>query len=156
MIAATCSPALCANALAPTNGCWEWGARFASSSAKCDSSDSRASCSSLTTSMPSFSFRLAITEMMLALPQRSPQPLTQACTCVAPASTASSVLATAMSPSLCTWMPMAQSTASSAFVTPSTIAPGSAPPLVSQSATVEAPAPAAARSVAIAYAGSSA
>jgi hypothetical protein len=46
-----------------------------------------------------------MTEQRLALPQRSPYPLTQPCTWVAPASTAASVLATATSESLWVWMP---------------------------------------------------
>ena len=92
----------------------------------------------------------------MALPQRSPQPLRQACTCVAPACTASSVLATASSMSLCVWMPIAQSTVEIASETPSMIACGSDPPLVSHSVTVDAPARSATRSVASAYAGSSA
>ena len=43
----------------------------------------------------------------LALPVRSPMPLTVPCTCVAPASTAVSVLATAQPESSCAWMPSA-------------------------------------------------
>ena len=44
----------------------------------------------------------------LALPVRSPMPLTVPCTCVAPASTAVSVFATAQPESSWQWMPSAQ------------------------------------------------
>ena len=42
-----------------------------------------------------------------AFPVRSPMPLIVPCTCVAPASTATSVFATAQPPSSCVWMPSA-------------------------------------------------
>ena len=49
--------------------------------------------------------RLGIIEQRFALPQRSPIPLIVPCTCRIPDSTATSELATAISQSLCAWMP---------------------------------------------------
>ena len=82
----------------------------------------------------------------LALPVRSPIPLIVPCTWVAPASTATSVLATAQPASSWVWIPSA--TSGSAACTSSTTwctYVGSEPPLVSHSTTRSAPAPAAAR-----------
>ena len=66
------------------------------------------------------SSRFAITVSRSALPTRSPMPLTVPCTCVAPACTAVSVLATAHPESLWQWMPTCCS--GSAFVTALTAA----------------------------------
>ena len=57
--------------------------------------------------MPIFSCRSAMIVIRLALPVRSPMPLIVPCTCVAPASTAVSVLATAQPESSWVWMPSA-------------------------------------------------
>ncbi len=84
--------------------------------------------------------------MRFALPVRSPMPLIVPWTCVAPASTAMSVLATAQPPSLWQWIPIA--TPGSACATSSTASAmslGSEGPLVSHRTTRSAPAPAAAR-----------
>ena len=54
-----------------------------------------------TVSCPIFNSRFAMMLTMLALPHRSPYPLMQPCTCVAPACTAIRVLPTAVSESLC-------------------------------------------------------
>ena len=75
------------------------------------------------------------------LPQRSPMPLIVPCTCVAPAATAASVLATATSQSLWQWMPTSH--AQRLARPPSTrsaISSGSVPPLVSHRMTTLAPA----------------
>ena len=53
------------------------------------------------------------------------------CTCVAPASTEASVLATANSLSLCVWMPSGVSTVPAACFVSRAISSGSEPPLVS-------------------------
>ena len=82
----------------------------------------------------------------LALPVRSPMPLTVPCTCVAPASTAVSVLATAQPESSWQWMPSAApGSASRTTASAVRICGGSEPPLVSHSTTRSAPASAAAR-----------
>ena len=66
------------------------------------------------------------------LPQRSPMPLIVPCTCVAPARTAASVLATATSQSLWQWMPSSHAERAAApRRTRSAISSGSVPPLVS-------------------------
>ena len=80
-----------------------------------------------------------------ALPVRSPIPLIVPWTCVAPASTATSVLATAQPESSCVWMPSATpGCAARTAATTSAICEGSEPPLVSQRTTRSAPACAAA------------
>ena len=81
-----------------------------------------------------------------ALPVRSPMPLIVPCTCVAPASTATSVFATAQPPSSWVWIPsLTDGSASRTAVTTAAICAGSEPPFVSQSTTRSAPASAAAR-----------
>ena len=52
-----------------------------------------------------FSFSVGMIETRLALPQRSPSPLSVPWICRAPARTAASEFATACSVSLCAWMP---------------------------------------------------
>ena len=88
-----------------------------------------------------FSFSVGMIETRLALPQRSPRPLSVPWICRAPARTAASEFATACSVSLCAWMPTWSP--GTCFVTSATIAStscGSVPPLVSQSTTQRAPA----------------
>ena len=80
------------------------------------------------------------------MPVRSPYPLIVPCTCVAPASTAASVLATAQPVSLWQWMPTRPSVVDTTSCTTSPTQPGSIPPLVSHSATTSAPASYAVRS----------
>ena len=80
-------------------------------------------------------------EVRLALPQRSPRPLSVPWICRAPARTAASVLATAFSVSLWVWMP--RCVPGTCLATSATISPiscGSVPPLVSHSTTQRAPA----------------
>ena len=86
-------------------------------------------------------------ETRLALPQRSPQPFIVACTCVAPASTPASELATPHSASLWQWIPSrtAPASAARASVVASVTWWGSDEPFVSHSVTVSAPASAAVR-----------
>ena len=82
----------------------------------------------------------------LALPVRSPIPLTVPCTCVAPASTAVSVLATAQPESSWQWIPSAvPGSASRTTASAVRICGGSEPPFVSHSTRRSAPASAAAR-----------
>ena len=84
--------------------------------------------------------------MRFALPVRSPMPLIVPCTCVAPASTAISELATAQPPSLWQWMPIA--TPGSARPTAATsraTSLGSEGPFVSHRTRRSAPAAAAVR-----------
>ena len=92
-------------------------------------------------SKPIFSTRFGISEIMLALPQRSPSPLIVPCTWRTPARTAASVLATAFSVSLCVWMP---SRSPGIFLATSptmrSTSCGRVPPLVSQSTSQRAPA----------------
>ena len=102
---AACSPALCAKACLPTYGCAGSGARLSSSSTKCAVSVRRASRSGASSSQPIFSCRSAMIVTRFALPVRSPMPLIVPCTCVAPASTAVSVLATAQPESSWVWIP---------------------------------------------------
>ena len=84
--------------------------------------------------------------MRFALPVRSPMPLIVPCTCVAPASTAMSVLATAQPPSSWQWMPIATpGSASRTSVTSRAMSLGSDGPFVSHSTSRSAPASAAAR-----------
>src|SRR2546430_8113714 len=99
-------------------------------------------------STPIFSTRLGMIETRLALPQRSPNPLIVPCTCSTPSLTAASELATAHSASLWTWMPRRAGTSRFTTWRIATRSWGSVPPLVSQSTTQCAPAPAAAFSVA--------
>ena len=80
------------------------------------------------------------------MPVRSPYPLMQPCTWVAPASTAASEFATAQPLSLCAWMPTRTPVVSMTSWTTSETQSGSMPPLVSQSATTSAPASYAVRS----------
>ena len=101
----------------------------------------------MTTSNPIFSCSAGRIEARLALPQRSPYPLTVPWTRRAPAATAASELATAHSASLWVWMPTSTPSPSSA-TTAAVAAPtnsGRLPPLVSQRVTFSAPASAAAR-----------
>ena len=96
-------------------------------------------------------------DTMFALPQRSPQPFIVAWTCVAPARTPASELATPHSASLWQWMP--RRTAPPSEVHASAVASvtwwGSDEPFVSHSVTVSAPASAAARRHRSAYSRSS-
>ena len=88
----------------------------------------------------------------LALPVRSPMPLTVPCTWVAPDSTAVSVLATAQPESSWVWIPSAASgRASRTTASAVRIWGGSEPPLVSHSTSRSAPASAAARRQSSAY-----
>lgn len=93
---------------------------------------------------PYFNCRLASTVTRSALPVRSPWPFIVPCTCIAPASTAASVLATAHPVSLWQWMP-SSTPMPAAALTISPIHAGSMPPLVSHSTTTSAPASAAVR-----------
>ncbi len=80
-------------------------------------------------------------EVRLALPQRSPMPLSVPWIWRQPARTAVSELATALSVSLWVWMPRWEpGTTFTTSVTMRSISCGSVPPLVSQSTTQRAPA----------------
>ena len=80
-------------------------------------------------------------EVRLALPQRSPMPLSVPWICRQPACTAMSELATAFSVSLCVWMPrFAPGTTWTTSETMRSTSCGSEPPLVSHSTTQRAPA----------------
>ncbi len=84
--------------------------------------------------------------MRFALPVRSPMPFIVPCTCVAPASTAIRLLATAQPPSSWQWMPIATpGSAPATSVTAAWIWLGSDGPLVSHRTRRSAPASAAAR-----------
>ncbi len=89
----------------------------------------------------------------MALPQRSPKPLMTPCTCVAPAATAASELATASSASLWQWMPSGTPTAARAARVASVTVAGTLPPRVSQRQSSVAPASAAACRQRSAYSG---
>ena len=109
--------------------------------------------------MPSFSAKLETTETRFALPHRSPYPLMVPCTMSAPATTPSSVLATASSQSLWVWIPTLAElpisrSAPRIASTPALIADGMLPPLVSQRTTQDAPARAAERQTSVAYSAS--
>ncbi len=80
-------------------------------------------------------------ETRLALPQRSPSPLSVPCTWRAPARTAASELATAFSVSSWQWMPRwSPGTDFATSPTMRSTSSGSVPPLVSHSTTQRAPA----------------
>ena len=102
---------------------------------------------------PSFELQVGNDRERLALPQRSPYPLMQPCTCVAPASTAARVLATATSESLWVWMPRMPSNRLRTSATISVSRPVSVPPLVSHRQSTLAPASRAASRVRSAKAG---
>ena len=150
-IALACSPALCANADSPTYGWWLFGAMFVTSETACAMRVISPSDPFGSTLRPFFSCRLAMTENRLALPERSPYPLAVPCTCVAPASTAASELATAHAVSSWQWMPSLTWVACSTSLTTSAIPSGSMPPLVSHRATRSAPASTAAATTSSAY-----
>ena len=139
---------LVGEALAPTYG-WEgrWG-MLATSATYLLASVSDSSCSWDTQSIPSLSFRLAITESRLALPHLSPYPFIVPWTWTAPAWTAANVPATAVSASLWVWMPRETGISPLTRVTMSEMWLGRVPPLVSHSTTHSAPASAAALTVA--------
>ncbi len=80
------------------------------------------------------------------MPVRSPYPLMQPWTWVAPASMAASEFATAQPLSLCAWIPTRTPVVSMTSCTTSETQSGSIPPLVSHSATTSAPASYAVRS----------
>src|SRR3569833_3214226 len=150
LTAEACSPALCANAEVPTYGCCDDGATFVTSDtawATRVSSPSRMprSCTRLSSRYPP-------TVNRLAFPLRSPYPLAHPCTCVTPARTAASVLATAQPLSSWQWMPRRAPDSATAAPT-SASSSGSIPPLVSHSAITSAPASAAVRTTSTAYAG---
>ncbi len=113
-----------------------------------DSSVSLARFSSGTQRRSIFSCSAGMIEIRLAFPQRSPQPLIVPCTCVQPASTAASALATARSPSLWVWIPRRVGTVALTTPTTSAMKLGRLPPLVSHSVIQSAPASAAARTAA--------
>ena len=140
VIAATCNPALCAKALLPTYGCLLLGIILANSSAKWDTLVSSSNCLSVMISKPSFNLRFAITEIIFALPVLSPQPFKQAWTCVAPLSTAIIVFATAISASLCTWIPISPRFKFITFSVICLISIGIVPPFVSHKTIASAPA----------------
>jgi hypothetical protein len=98
-------------------------------------------------SKPIFSSSVGTIVMRLALPQRSPYPLTVPCTSRAPARTATSVFATPQPVSSWVWIPtptLSPSSATTRAVASSTCE-GTDDPLVSHSVTFSAPASAAAR-----------
>ncbi len=76
----------------------------------------------------------------LALPVRSPYPLTQPWTWIAPARTAARVLATAQPESSWQWIPATAPKRPTTSPTTRSMWSGSIPPRVSQSPTVSAPA----------------
>src|SRR4029078_6608460 len=87
-------PPLCEKAAAPTHGRRGFGRRFAVSSRDWDSSLSCASESRGTDGTWYLNSRIGITLVRLQLPVRSPYPLSVPCTCVVPASSEGSALAT--------------------------------------------------------------
>ena len=106
--AETCRPPLWAKArVADIGARCASGARFSRSSSRRDSMRQplQRARRSTPVSKPIFSIRVGISAIRLALPQRSPSPLSVPCTWRAPARTAASVLATAFSVSLWLWMP---------------------------------------------------
>ena len=96
---------------------------------------------------PSFSCRSGMIAHRLALPQRSPMPLMVSCTCVAPACTAITELATAISQSLWQWMPIGVLNLATTCCVMAKMSFGKVPPLVSHRHRLSAPASAAALSV---------
>ena len=112
--------------------------RSSNSRDRCVSRAIAPSCSPV--SKPILSTRFGISEIMLALPQRSPRPLIVPCTWRTPARTAASVLATAFSVSLCVWMPsLSPGNFLQTSPTMRSISCGRVPPLVSQSTSQRAP-----------------
>ncbi len=102
---------------------------------------------------PILSTRFGMIDTRFAFPHRSPYPLMVPCTWVAPASTATRVLATARSPSLWQWMPSVTGTPSRTSETIRRTSLGRLPPLVSHSTTTSAPPRRAACRVRSAYSG---
>ena len=141
-MAEACSPALWANADAPTYGARGFCRTWVISATAWEIEVSRVSASGGTRCQPYLSCRLAMTVSRSALPVRSPWPLTVPCTCMAPASTAAIVLATAQPVSLWQWMPRSMPTCAAASTT-APLPPGRMPPLVSQPTRADAPASAA-------------
>ena len=139
-------PAFVAKAEAPTKGAWRSGCRFRSSSR---ARDERVSSPSDASEIPvsnrdaysGFSASAPMSVTRLALPQRSPRPLSVPWIWRAPASTAASEFATAQPQSSWAWMPSLSP--GMAFVTSRTMRStscGSVPPLVSHRTIQRAPA----------------
>mmetsp|Transcript_10722 Transcript_10722/g.22319 ORF Transcript_10722/g.22319 Transcript_10722/m.22319 type:complete len:270 (-) Transcript_10722:1005-1814(-) len=147
--AATCRPPLWAKALAPTKGSAAGGGWLHNSATAAAVGVSSLRFWGWIALYPIFTCRSPIMVRRLALPVRSPYPLTHACTSLAPARTATRELATARPVSLWQCTPMRTSgqsaTASTARDVRSSTTQGMVPPLVSQSTTVDAPAAAAVR-----------
>ena len=139
-------PALVAKALSPTYGAWRSGLRFSTSSRMrlaCVSVRSRSGVTPVWKCSANSLFRSSVgmIDVRLALPQRSPMPLSVPWMWRTPARTAISELATAFSVSLWVWMP--RCVPGTTFVTSPTMRStscGSVPPLVSHSTTQRAPA----------------
>ena len=141
-------PAFVAKALAPTKGACRFGWRFRISSTCRDDVGELARASSSETpkskraAYPSFSFSAPMSVTRLALPQRSPRPLSVPWMWRAPASTAASEFATAQPQSSWAWMPslIARDGHSSRRGRSRSTSCGSVPPLVSHKTTQRAPA----------------